>query len=114
MTQVTVRRCVLRVRRTSGWAWGASPDALLQAASRALPEVVAARLPAIAAAATQPIHVVAPVRVRVAASLAELADLAMHGGGRNGHAASRTALGDRVAAAIEAVLAPRLATTTGA
>jgi hypothetical protein len=76
VTEVVVHRCVIRVRRTSGWAWGASPDALLAAATRALPQLIATRLGAIAERHDEPVQVVQPIKIEIAATVAELAGLA--------------------------------------
>ena len=108
MTQVTVHRCVLRIRRTAGWSWGPSSDALLDAAARALPALVASRLPALAAAEARPVHVISPVRIRVETTLAELAALAGRtSAGAVAGAVSASALEHRIGAAIEAALAAR-------
>ena len=77
MSEIIVHRCELRIRRTSGWAWGASPDQLIAAATRVIPQLLAARLPAIASerAHGEPIHVDHPIIVRVSASARQLAAL---------------------------------------
>lgn len=76
MSDVVVHRCVVRIRRTSGWSWGASPDALVAAATRALPDLVMARLPAVAASLAAPVHLAQPIKVQLAMTTAELVALA--------------------------------------
>jgi hypothetical protein len=97
MTDVVVRRCCLRIHRTSGWAWGESPEALLAAASRGLPRLIAARLPAAAAAAKHALHIQVPLRVRVSTTLSELAAL---GVGQGDGSSSAQPLAERLGAAI--------------
>jgi hypothetical protein len=59
----------------SGWAWGASPEALVQAATRALPDLIAARLPAIAASVAAPITITRPIRVKLETTIPALVAL---------------------------------------
>jgi hypothetical protein len=77
VSEVVVHRCELRIRRTAGWAWGASPDALLAAATRAIPRLLATRLPSFAAASerAEAIHITQPVTVRIEATARQLAAL---------------------------------------
>jgi hypothetical protein len=111
VTGIVVQRCCLRIRRTAGWAWGDSPDALIAAASRGLPRLIAAHLSA--GGASRSVHLQAPVRVRVSAALAELAAL---GSGENGFStAAALPLADRLgaalAAAVESAVQQALAST---
>ncbi|HWO25313.1 MAG TPA: hypothetical protein VNO30_41520 [Kofleriaceae bacterium] len=105
MTDVVVHRCVLRVRRTSGWTWGRSPDALLAAATHALPRLIAGRLEAFAASTARPLHVTAPMRIRVEATVGELGELAAMLEAAGELDLARVPLGRRIGAALDAALA---------
>jgi hypothetical protein len=98
MTEVVIGRCILRVRRTSGWAWSGSPDALIQAATCALPALIASRLTAIAEPLAAPVHVTRPVRIRIAATTRELAALSEPGA--TGSATLRERIAHEIASAI--------------
>ena len=109
MSEVAVQRCVLRIRRTAGWAWGAAPDELLAAATRVLPALIAARLPAIASAASSDVRIAAPVRVRIEATIAELAELAALAEREDAASAlGGTPIAGRVGAALEEAIARAL------
>lgn len=74
---VTIRRCVLRIRRHGGWSWGPDPDALLGAATRALPRLIAKHVQRSGAViADRDVHIAAPVRLHVRATVEELVALA--------------------------------------
>lgn len=75
MTQIVIRRCDLHIRRTSGWAWGASPDELIRSATRAIPQLLAARLPELAVPADASIVIERPVTVKITATARQLAAL---------------------------------------
>jgi len=75
MTDVVVHRCELRIRRTRGWAWGASPDELIAAATRAIPQLLAARLPQLAVPDDTTVTIDRPVSVKIAATARQLAAL---------------------------------------
>jgi len=97
VTDVVVQRCVLHIRRTGGWARGAPSDPLVAAATRALPQLIGARLPAIAARLAKPVQVARPVEVRIAMTVSQLAALA------DGATAAelRDRIADTVAAAVD-------------
>lgn len=99
MSSVVIHRCVLRIRRTAGWTWGASPDALLATATRALPRLITARLPALAERLPGSVHVMTPVRIRVATTVRELSSIA------EGATPASSALQDRIEAAVAAEIA---------
>ncbi len=106
MTDVVIHRCRMRIRRTSGWAWGASADELIAAATRAIPQLIAARLPAaLAVPAGETIVVERPVRVTIAATARQLAAL------RDGVASAPdvVALRARIEADVTAAIAEALA-----
>lgn len=76
MSEVVIGRCELRIRRISGWSWGTSPQALLAAATRTLPEIIGSRLGPIAERVAGTVDVVQPVTVRIKATPRQLAALA--------------------------------------
>lgn len=74
---VTIRRCVLRVRRHGGWSWGPDPDGLLNAATQALPQLIAKHVGEVTnRRATGTHRIVTPLRLRVTTTLEQLAALA--------------------------------------
>ncbi|HEY6033642.1 MAG TPA: hypothetical protein VIV58_05260 [Kofleriaceae bacterium] len=75
MTDVVVHRCELRIRRTSGWSWGATPDELIAAATRAIPRLLAAKLPELAVPAGETIVIDRPIVVKLTATARQLAAL---------------------------------------
>ncbi len=82
MTTIAIHRCVLRIRRIGGWSWGTDPDGLIRAATAALPRLIAERLRVDDAVAAGGGTIDAPVRLRVVASVEELAELAAGRGAR--------------------------------
>jgi len=101
MTDVVIERCVLRIRRFGGWSWGPHPDALLAAATRALPRLLTARLRDLpVATGSADVRISEPLRVRIAVRLDELAATAS-----DPDQTVPGELGARIAAAIEAAVA---------
>lgn len=98
MSEIVVHRCVVRIRRTSGWAWGASPEALVQAATRALPSLIVAQLPAIAASVATPVRIARPIRVTLETTVADLVAL---GGTGEGPPVLAERIGAQVAQAVQ-------------
>ncbi|MGE5186600.1 MAG: hypothetical protein ACM31C_31305 [Acidobacteriota bacterium] len=105
MTDIVVRRCKLHIRRTSGWAWGASPDELIRAATRAIPQLLAARLPALEVPADSTIVLDRPVRVQLAATARQLAALGDGTTGTQDVVELRARIEDEVSAAVAAAIA---------
>jgi len=105
--EVTIRRCVLRIRRHGGWSWGPDPDALLGAATRALPRLVTEHVRRLDVARPgAAVHIATPIRLHVTATVEELAALA---------AAARTGdspAGSAIARRLDQALAQALAAST--
>jgi hypothetical protein len=105
MTDIVVHRCELRIRRTSGWAWGASPDDLIKAATRAIPQLLAARLPQLAVTDGETVAIDRPIMVKIAATARQLAALADGTPGPPDVAALRVRIEVAVAGAVAQALA---------
>jgi hypothetical protein len=105
MTDIVVHRCELRIRRTSGWAWGASPDDLIRAATRAIPQLLAARLPQLAVTDGETVAIDRPITVKIAATARQLAALADGTPGPPDVAALRVRIEVDVAGAVAQALA---------
>src|SRR4051812_46214950 len=71
MSTIHIHRCHLRLVRHDGWSWGPEPRALLQAALRALPALLAAALAGLWPEEDER-EIVAPVRLRVRLRASEL------------------------------------------
>jgi len=82
VTDVTLRRCTLRVVRRGGWSWGAEPRRLLNDAMRALPGLLAAELERLVPEDAEG-EVTAPLRVDVRTSLRELREWVRSAASRN-------------------------------
>jgi hypothetical protein len=72
MSAIRIHRCRLRLVRHGGWSWGPDLRALLQAALRALPALLAAALEGLWTADEDDREIVAPVRLRVRLRAGEL------------------------------------------
>jgi hypothetical protein len=105
MINLVIRRCQLRIRRTSGWAWGASPDELIRAATRAIPQLLAARLPALAVPAGSTIAIDRPITVKLTATARQLAALGDDAIGTTEVAELRARIEAQVSAAVAAAIA---------
>jgi len=103
-TVIAIRRCVLRIRRLGGWSWGSDPEGLLRTATGALPRLIAERLRIDDATERAGGSIDAPIRLRVVASVDELAALAAGGGGG--------AAGARIANELQRQLAAAIATSS--
>ncbi|HEV7669573.1 MAG TPA: hypothetical protein VGS22_13700 [Thermoanaerobaculia bacterium] len=112
MSAILIHRCRLRLVRRDGWSWGADPRALLEAALRALPALLAAALEGLWPEGEQR-EIAAPVRLRLGLRAAELT--AVHAGFSGGApppAGSPAAeLSRRLAAALAVALASELRPT---
>lgn len=75
MTDVRIRKCLLRVVRRGSWSWGREPRELAEAALRALPNLLAARLAGLADPAAPPV-VLDRLRLRIRVKREELVELA--------------------------------------
>ncbi len=71
MADLLIRRCTIKIVRHGGWAWGAAPRALLDRALKSLPELIGAEVERLWPEDEER-EISAPVRLRIAASLAEL------------------------------------------
>ena len=71
MSAIRIHRCHLRLIRRDGWSWGPDPRALLQAALRALPALLAAALAGLWPQEDER-EIAAPVRLRVRLRASEL------------------------------------------
>ncbi|HSN27620.1 MAG TPA: hypothetical protein VLT45_15115, partial [Kofleriaceae bacterium] len=111
MAEIVVHRCKLHIRRTSGWAWGASEDELIRAATHAIPQLLGARLPDLDVPGATEISVDRPVRVHVATSVRQLAALGAGATGTQDIVELRARITADVAAAVAAAIA-RDGTTT--
>lgn len=105
MTDIVVHRCELRIRRTSGWAWGASPDELIAAATRAIPQLLAARLPDLAVPAGTTISIDRPITVKLVATARQLVALASDSAGTDDVVQLRAKIEAEVAAAVARAIA---------
>jgi hypothetical protein len=109
---VVIQRCDLHIRRTSGWAWGASPDELIRAATRAIPQLLAARLPELAAPTDGTVVIDRPISVKIVATARELASLADDTPGTPEVAELRVRIEAEVAAAVARAIAREAVVTT--
>jgi hypothetical protein len=71
MVDIAIHRCTLRIVRHGGWGWGPEPPKLLQAAIRALPELLARELGKLWRDDVE-LELAAPISLRVSLSLSEL------------------------------------------
>lgn len=106
MPDIVIHRCTLRIVRRSGWAWGPHPQRLLQAAVRALPELLAARLAAMWLTNADR-EIADPVRLTVRLQMSELSALVLPPAGGVADETSELpqALGNRIEAALRTALA---------
>lgn len=96
MSDLIIRRCVMRVVRRGGWSWGAEPRRLVADAVRALPALLAAELERLIPVGAEG-EISRPLQLDVGVDLAELRGWARH--------ASRA--GERSVTALEASPADR-------
>ncbi|MFI7124732.1 hypothetical protein ACIBQ1_03510 [Nonomuraea sp. NPDC050153] len=91
MTDVEIRRCVVRVVRQDGWSWGADPRSLLDDVLAAIPGMIDGVLAdAVPSAAEGEVR--EPVRIRIPVRAEELRSLAVPAGdGMPGRVARRLA-----------------------
>lgn len=105
MTDILVRRCELRIRRMSGWAWGATADDLIKAATRAIPQLLAAKLPQLVVPDGETIAIDRPITVKIAATARQLAALGEATPGMPDVTALRARIEADVAAAVAQAIA---------
>ena len=70
---IHIDQCVVRIRRASGWSWGANPDALVRAATRALPALLARQVPALLSVDGPGVVTVPELRLTIPIALEDLA-----------------------------------------
>lgn len=111
--EVTIRRCVLRIRRHGGWSWGPDPDALLGAATRALPRLIAEHVRGLGVArAGVSVRITTPMRLRVTTTVEELAALAA--AARTGEGMASSAIASQLDQAFAQALAASSITSEAA
>ncbi len=105
MADITIQHCTLRVVRHGGWSWGAQPQALVDAAIHALPELLAQRLAMIWPDDAE-CEITAPIRINVATRISEMVDAAaeMRNALSSGIDSQRSALIRRFDNALKATL----------
>jgi hypothetical protein len=106
MPDILIHRCTLRIVRRSGWSWGPHSQRLLQAAVKALPELLAARLAALWLTDAER-EISAPVQLTVRLQMSELLALVSPPAGQAAIATSEItqALNTRIEAALRTALA---------
>jgi hypothetical protein len=100
MVDITIHRCTLRIVRHGGWGWGPEPRKLLQAAIKALPELLEAELGKLWPDDLE-LNFAAPVSLRIPLRLGELVAATHQEEGFNSTTRSpeAQALGQRIAVA---------------
>lgn len=100
MVDINIHRCTLRIVRHGGWSWGPEPRKLLQAAIKALSELLEAELAKLWADDVE-LEFAAPVSINVPLRMADLIAASGWSGAFNSTATTPElqALGQRIAAA---------------
>ena len=105
MTDINIQHCTLRVVRHGGWNWGAEPQAIVDAAVHALPELLAKKL-ALMLPDDAECEITTPLRINVAVRMSELvaAGAEMRSGSAYNIASSHHILSQRFENALKATL----------
>lgn len=108
MADILIRRCTIKIVRHGGWAWGTAPRSLLDRALTHLPDLIGAEVERLWPGGEER-DILAPIRLRVAVSLAELRAGATPAGSDDpGHAASHSGFAEKLGAALRLALAQEL------